>query len=72
MIFLKACFFDIVAIYSWNYGIEPNKGLNPFLKTALNIFCMHKSFFLLTFFLSLSNLIHIGGYNRDKTRPWRP
>ena len=37
-------------------GIEPKTGLNPFLKTALNFFCMHKTdflFFLEFFFLYL-------------------
>ena len=24
-------------------GIEPKTGLNPFLKTALNVFCMRKT-----------------------------
>ena len=32
-------------------GIEPKAGLNPFLITALNVFCMHKNdFFSLNFF----------------------
>ena len=26
-------------------GIIPKMGLNPFLKTALNVFCMHKTDF---------------------------
>ena len=39
-------------------GIEPNTGLNPFLKIAFNVFCMHKNNFYLTFFLSLPILIH--------------
>jgi hypothetical protein len=36
-------------------GIEPKTGLNPFLKTALNFFCMHKTdfFFLNSCFLCL-------------------
>ena len=50
-------------------GIEPKTGLNPFLKTALNVFCMHKTdiFFLEFCFLYL--IQYIGGYNRNKTRP---
>ena len=39
-------------------GIKPNTGLNPLLKTALNFFCMHKTYFFRTFLISLSNLIH--------------
>ena len=40
-------------------GNEPKTGFNPCLKTALNVFCMHKTvFFCLEFFFSLSNLIH--------------
>ena len=27
-------------------GIEPKTGLNPFLKTVLNLFCIHKTDFL--------------------------
>ena len=48
-------------------GIEPKTGLNPFLKTALNVFCMHKTdFFSRIIFLYL--IQYIGGYNRKKTR----
>ena len=31
-------------------GIEPNTGLNPFFKIALNLFLCTKNFFLKTFF----------------------
>ena len=31
-------------------GIQPKTGLNPFLKSALNVFCMHKTEFFLEFF----------------------
>ena len=53
-------------------GIEPNAGLNPFLKVELNVFCMHKTIFFLTFLFSLSNILHFGGYNMNKTRLRRP
>ena len=32
-------------------GIEPNTGLNPFLKIVLNVFCMHETNYL-TYILS--------------------
>ena len=42
-------------------GIEPKTGLNHFLKTALNIFCTHKTdfFFLNSFFFYLSNTMEV-------------
>ena len=45
--------FCITKIYIW---MESSTGLNPILKIALNVFCMHKTFF--SYILSLSNLIH--------------
>ena len=48
---------NIFEIENGMRGIETKTGLNPFLKTALNVFCMHKTDFFLNFF-SLSNLIH--------------
>ena len=45
-------------IISGRRGIEPKTGLNPFLKTALNVFCMHKTDFFSRILFSLSNLMH--------------
>ena len=39
-------------------GIEPKMRLNPFLKTALDVFCMHKTVFFSLILFSLYNLIY--------------
>ena len=39
--------------------IEPNTGLNPFLRIALNDFCMHKTNLFKTFFNTLEVIIGI-------------
>ena len=52
-------------------GIEPKTGFNPFLKIALNVFCMHEPYvfpYILSFFIYF---YYIGGYNRNKTHPRR-
>ena len=54
----QSVFFIYCSINMGRHEIEPKTGLNPFLKTALNVFCMHKTDFFLEFFLPLSNLIH--------------
>ena len=40
--------------------IEPNTGLNPFFKTALNVFGIHKTFFsYILFFLIQFNTLEV-------------
>ena len=52
---------SIYIYFHGRLGIEPKTGLNPFFKTALNVFCMHKTdfFFLEVFFFILSNTLEV-------------
>ena len=47
--------WDLLSHRYGQVGVE----LNPFLKTALNVFCMHKNDFFSRILFSLSNLIHL-------------
>ena len=59
-------FLSVWSPYTYNVfgrrGIEPKTELKPFLKTAVNVFCMHKTDFFswIRFFLYLIYYIIIG------------